>query len=66
MSSQAVTGFLDLALASGQSEDRKSANSLLCDRTFSNSGKELANSPHGQSSTSTNVNCIYKSEEMLF
>ncbi|WP_292835837.1 hypothetical protein [Nostoc sp. JL33] len=35
---------------------------FACDRTFSNSGKELANSLHGQSSTSTNVNFIYKSE----
>ncbi|MHC5673944.1 hypothetical protein [Nostoc sp.] len=66
MSSQAITGFLDLALVSGQAEDEKSANLLLCDRTFCNSGKELANSPHGKSSTTTNVNTIYKSEEMLF
>ncbi|MEH2374938.1 hypothetical protein [Nostoc sp.] len=47
MSSQALTGFLDLALASGQPEDEKLANLLLCDRTFSTIAKELANSPYG-------------------
>ncbi|WP_292762382.1 hypothetical protein [Nostoc sp. NOS(2021)] len=48
MSSQALTGFLGLALMSGQPEDEKSANSLLCDRSFSKSGKELANSCYGR------------------
>ncbi|MEH1848437.1 MAG: hypothetical protein V7L25_26520 [Nostoc sp.] len=62
MSSQALTGFLDLALVSGEPEDEKSANSLLCDRSFFKSGKELDNDCHGQSPTSTNVNCVYKSE----